>query len=269
MSSPIWSTWTRTFTWVVNTKTWMRGATVFPQLYRSHDGWGSRSEWRNPPRIFLRSSGQATRNGCRQLDLGWIQLDILQKCDDGLHLWVSLGLFLGRAHWRGFVRRLGWCLQSIHKSNGLCARTDLSHRELATTRIQNVQHDLARTSQRLSAVHWLHHRYVLRQLQMFSSRSVMARGSRVLHSVGTEHGPYVRRLVGVWPRHGERCETRTISSSCCTHHLRHQRLVHCQLLLHVSWETALVEVTPAGWMIVVWSYWELLRQLKVEHSSII
>ena len=26
MSSPIWSTWTRTFTWVVNTKTWMRGA---------------------------------------------------------------------------------------------------------------------------------------------------------------------------------------------------------------------------------------------------
>ena len=29
----------------------------------------------------------------------------------------------------------------------------------------------------------------------------------------------------------------TISSSCCTLHLRHQRLVHCQLLLHVSWET--------------------------------
>ena len=26
MSSPIWSTWTRTFTWVVNTKTWMTGA---------------------------------------------------------------------------------------------------------------------------------------------------------------------------------------------------------------------------------------------------
>ena len=51
-------------------------------------------------------------------------------------------------------------------------------------------------------VHWLHHRYPLRQLQMFSSRSDMARGSRVLHSVGTEHGPYVLGLVGVWHKYG-------------------------------------------------------------------
>ena len=125
------------------------------------------------------------------------------------------------------------------------------------------QHDLAWTGQRLNGVHWLHHRYVLRQLQMFSSQSDMARGSRVLHSVGTEHGPYVCRLIGVWPKHGGWCATRTISSSCCTLYLGHQRLVHCQLHLHMSWETVLVEVTPASWMIVVWSYWELLRQLKV------
>ena len=223
---------------------------LFPQLYRSRAWRKNRSEW-HPPRIFLRSSGLWTRQ-C-QLDLGWLQLDILQKCEDGLHLWVSLGPFHGRAHWWGFVGRLGWCLQSIHKSNGLCARTDLSHRELASSRIQDVQHDLARTSQRLNGVHWLHHRYVLRQLQMFSSRSDMARGSRVLHSVGAEHGPYVRRLVGVWPKHGGWCATRTISSSCCTLYLGHQRLVHCQLHLDMSVETVLVEVTPAGWMIVVWS----------------
>ena len=224
---------------------------LFPQLYRCRACREYRSEW-HPPRIFLRSSEPGTRNGW-QLDLGWLQLDILQKCEDGLHLWVSLGPFHGRAHWWGFVGRLGWCLQSIHKSNGLCARTDLSHRELARTRIQDVQHDLAWTSQRLSGVHWLHHRYVLRQLQMFSSRSDMALGSRVLHSVGAEHGPYVRRLVGVWPKHGGWCATRTISSSCCTLYLGHQRLVHCQLHLDMSGETVLVEVTPAGWMIVVWS----------------
>ena len=94
---------------------------------------------------------------------------------------------------------------------------------------------------------------------MFSSRSDMARGSRVLDSVGTEHGPYVRRLVGVWPKHGWWCATGTISSSCCTLHLRHQRLVHCQLLLHVSWETifdrsmnCLIESCAFSWLVGDW-----------------
>ena len=126
---------------------------LFPQLYRCRALQGISFRMTSAQDIFALQWDKGPADGW-QLDLGWLQLDILQKCDDGLHLWVSLGAFHGRAHWRGFVGRLGWCLQSIHKSNGLCARTDLSHRELARTRIQDVQHISTRPVVNRSETQW-------------------------------------------------------------------------------------------------------------------
>ena len=53
---------------------------LFPQLYRCLV-FGYRSEW-HPPRLFLCYGGPGTGTGW-QLDLGWLQLDILHKCKDG------------------------------------------------------------------------------------------------------------------------------------------------------------------------------------------
>ena len=241
---------------------------LFPQLYRCRV-WGYRSEW-HPPRIFLRFSGQGTSRRW-QLDLGWLQLDILQTCDDVLHLWLSLGAFHGRARWRGFVGRLGWCLQSIHKSNGLCARTDLSHRELARTRIQDVQHISTRPGVNRSETQWC--TLAPPPVRPTTTTNVL---QPKWHGTWIESAAFCRHRT--WTVCVQTCWSmaETWGVMCNPHHL--------VFLLHPLSRTPTPRSLPttpphelgdsfggsnSSQLIVVWSYWELLRQLKVEHSSII
>jgi hypothetical protein len=68
-----------------------------------------------------------------------------------------------------------------------------------------------------------------------------------LYSVGADYGLYVLRLA-------EKMEPDVQPArSCflCALHLGHQCLTHLQLHLHMSWETILIEVTPAaaGWLL--------------------